>query len=282
VPDPKYRLIAGYLQRRIESGEWPPGARLPPEPKLQDEYGASRNTVRDAVNWLKARGLVSTQQGRGTFVNEPIKPFGITLSVNPQTGFGGGEGESYEDEVKAQKRVPGTSTPTVGVEEADVKVASALRISIGDMVVNRHQERFINKKPWSLQTTFYPMTFVTQGAGDLLKPQDMRPGVVAYLKEKLDIEQRYYQDAIEVRQPREKEAAFLELPDDANVAVSVHYRIAYDMRSRPFRLTVSIFPADRHQFAMFFGDVPDDVARSGSAWFPGEQVAVKRTETGEG
>jgi GntR family transcriptional regulator len=72
VPDPNYRRIADDLQRRIESAEWLAGTRLPPECKLEEEYEASRNTVRDAVKWLTTRGLVSPQPGRGTFVNEAL------------------------------------------------------------------------------------------------------------------------------------------------------------------------------------------------------------------
>jgi GntR family transcriptional regulator len=185
VPDPNYRRIADDLQRRIESAEWLAGTRLPPEPKLEEEYEASRNTVRDAVKWLTTRGLVSTQPGRGTFVNEPMKPLGITLSGNPQTGFGGGEGESYEDEVRAQRRVPETSPPKVEVQEADKRIASALRIGVGDAIISRHQERSIDSKKWSLQTTYYPLAFADRGAEKLRLPQDIRPGAVAYLKEHL-------------------------------------------------------------------------------------------------
>lgn len=39
-----------------------------PEKELEAHYGASRNTVRDALSWLQQQGYVVSQQGKGTFV----------------------------------------------------------------------------------------------------------------------------------------------------------------------------------------------------------------------
>ena len=69
---PRYREIAEDLRGKIESGDLPPGEQLPTEFELQEEYAASRNTVRDAVKSLITRGLVETRPGQGTFVTEKI------------------------------------------------------------------------------------------------------------------------------------------------------------------------------------------------------------------
>ena len=57
------------------------------------------------------------------------------------------------------------------------------------MVVSRHQRRFIDEIPWSLQTSFYPMSLVQQGASRLLPAGDIPGGTVVHLKETLGIEQ---------------------------------------------------------------------------------------------
>jgi DNA-binding FadR family transcriptional regulator len=54
------------IQRRIESGEWPDGHRLPPERELAALYGLARNTVRSALNRMGPE-LVRVI-GRGTYV----------------------------------------------------------------------------------------------------------------------------------------------------------------------------------------------------------------------
>ena len=35
---------------------------------------------------------------------------------------------------------------------------------MGSQVISRHQRRFIDGTPWSLQTSYYPMGFVVKGA----------------------------------------------------------------------------------------------------------------------
>jgi len=52
----------------IARGELPAGTFLPREVDLADEYGVSRNTVREAMQALRARGLVEIRHGRGTLV----------------------------------------------------------------------------------------------------------------------------------------------------------------------------------------------------------------------
>ena len=48
---PMYRVIAEQLRQRIESREFDTG-KLPTEQELQERYGASRNTIRDAIKQL--------------------------------------------------------------------------------------------------------------------------------------------------------------------------------------------------------------------------------------
>lgn len=63
-----YRQVADHLAARIESGALPPGAPLPGENHLPEEYGVSRHTARHAVRLLRACGLVVTRPSEGSFV----------------------------------------------------------------------------------------------------------------------------------------------------------------------------------------------------------------------
>lgn len=60
--------IAAEMTAKIESGEWADGYRLPPERSLAAAHGLARNTLRQALDSLEARGLIVRQVGRGTFV----------------------------------------------------------------------------------------------------------------------------------------------------------------------------------------------------------------------
>jgi GntR family transcriptional regulator len=255
MPDPIYRQIADDLREKIESGEiGADRAPLPTESELQDQYGASRNTVREAVRWLVSSGLIETRPGQGTFVVEKIDPFVITL--HSETGLSG-EGAAYASGVEAGGRKAAESVPRVEVQQPTEEIAAELQLAEGIQVVSRHQKRNINGKPYSLQTTFYPMRFVELGAIKLIQAEDIKGGAVLYVEETLGIKQVGWRDKIIVRAPDTTEAKFFGLPEDGRIAVFETLRTGFDESGNPIRVTVTTYPTDRNQFIMNVGRVPD-------------------------
>jgi GntR family transcriptional regulator len=255
MPDPLYRQIAEDLRQKIESGELgADGAALPTESDLQDQYEASRNTVREAVRWLASRGLIETRPGQGTYVVEKIDPFVITL--HSETGLSG-EGTQYASGVEAGGGKAAESVPRVEVQQPTDEIADELQLAKGLQVVSRHQKRKINGKPYSLQTTFYPMRFVEQGAVKLIQAEDIKVGAVLYVEETLGIKQVGWRDKIIVRAPDTNEAQFFGLPEDGRIAVFETLRTGFDESGNPIRVTVTTYPTDRNQFVMNVGRVPD-------------------------
>ncbi|PII82344.1 GntR family transcriptional regulator [Leucobacter sp. OLJS4] len=62
------RATLAYLRRKITTGDWPVGERIPIEPELAEQIGVGRSTVREAVRSLASIGMLETLPGRGTFV----------------------------------------------------------------------------------------------------------------------------------------------------------------------------------------------------------------------
>jgi len=60
--------VAGQLRSLIEAGSLQAGDQLPSERELAEQLGVSRSTVREAVQFLGALGLVEIRHGSGTFV----------------------------------------------------------------------------------------------------------------------------------------------------------------------------------------------------------------------
>ena len=263
MPEPIYRQIADDLRRQIETGELRPGEQLRTEIELRDLYSASRNTIRDAIKLLITRGLVETRPGQGTFVVETIVPIVTTLTGDPAT-FGGGEGRIYIMEVRALRRRPRFTQPEVGIHQAGSPATGELQLPDGSMVVSRHQQRFIDDIPWSLQTSFYPMS-LAQKAARLIQAGDIPEGTVEYLRQELGIKQVGYNDTITVRAPDHAEAAFFKLPDDGRISIIEIRQTVFGEQGTPIRLTVSVYPADRNQFSINVGDVPTEVADPPSA-----------------
>ena len=210
MANPMYRQIAEDLRAQIESGELRPGQQLRTEIELRDRYGASRNTVRDAIKWLTTLGLVETRPGQGTFVVEARDPFVTTLTGDAATGVGGDEGAIYRSEVSARNRKPDTSPVQVEIQRAAGEVAFRLRIPEGTEVISRHERRFIDGIPWSMQTSFYPMSFADRGAQKLRSAGNIDEGTVEYLAKTLGLKQVGYQDWITSRTPNATEADFFQ------------------------------------------------------------------------
>jgi GntR family transcriptional regulator len=251
---PMYQQIADQLRTRIESGELEPGAQLPTELELGDQYGSSRNTIRDAIKRLTSQGLVETRPGQGTFVTRVVDPFVTVLTGDPESGGGGAEGATYLSEVSESHRRPERSTPKVEIQVPSAEVSRRLRVPPKSQVVSRHESRYIDDIPWSLQTSFYLMEFITKGATRLLMAEDIEQGAVNYLAEAIGVKQVGYRDWITARVPDTNEQLFFGLAHDAMVFEV--FRTGFDQTGTPLRVTVTVWPADRNQFIINVGDVP--------------------------
>jgi GntR family transcriptional regulator len=250
MADPLYRRIAEDLRQKIESGELAPGAQLPTELELREQYGnASRNTIRDAIKSLSAQRLVSTHPGRGTFVLETLEPFVVRLHTPL-------ESRTFIEAAEQQDRKATASEPRVEVQKARPDVARELRIEEGSQVVVRHQQRFIDGSPSSLQTSFYPMEFAQHGASDLLVAADIKDGATKYVEKKLGIKQAGYRDRLRVRSPNPGELSFFRLSDVGSELVVETRRTAYADDLGPIRYTITVYAADRNQFIIDAGKVP--------------------------
>lgn len=67
---PRWKEIQLEMEGWIEDGRFEPGARLPTEEELAQEFSVHRHTVRRALAELRLKDLVRAEQGRGIFVTE--------------------------------------------------------------------------------------------------------------------------------------------------------------------------------------------------------------------
>lgn len=67
-PGKLYEQVATLIQKRIDSGDWVRGERLPSIDALSKTFDVAVVTVRQALKLLEDKGLIDRHQGRGTFV----------------------------------------------------------------------------------------------------------------------------------------------------------------------------------------------------------------------
>ena len=71
--------IVEQLRELILTGQYPPGAKLPPERELAKRLGVNRASLREALKKLEHLGLVRIRQGDGTRVQNFMETGGIEL-----------------------------------------------------------------------------------------------------------------------------------------------------------------------------------------------------------
>ena len=78
--------VADHVRTFIRNGELKTGDRLPSERELSEEFGVSRTIVREAINLLKASGIIRSKPGVGSFVTAPsVNILEVPLSYLIQT-----------------------------------------------------------------------------------------------------------------------------------------------------------------------------------------------------
>jgi GntR family transcriptional regulator len=71
----------------IRIGDYPPGARIPSEPRLAKEYGIGRPTVRQAIDVLVRKRLLSRRRGSGTYVRSPEQEIDLFSLAGTSSAF---------------------------------------------------------------------------------------------------------------------------------------------------------------------------------------------------
>ena len=72
-PGGRVGSVIRQLEEALLDGRFPAHSRLPSERELAQRYDVSRNTVREAIQQLGARGLVVCKPRSGVFVSDRLR-----------------------------------------------------------------------------------------------------------------------------------------------------------------------------------------------------------------
>lgn len=98
-------VILAQLEAMILEGSVLPGEKLPPERELAQQFEVSRPSLREAIQKLEAKGLVTRKQGGGTFVSENI----LSGLSDPLFALMAGNNESQFDLLEFRHGIEGMS-----------------------------------------------------------------------------------------------------------------------------------------------------------------------------
>jgi GntR family phosphonate transport system transcriptional regulator len=143
---PLWRRIAATIGAEITDGRLAPGAQMPTEMALAARFAVNRHTVRRAIEALSRDGLVTTEQGRGSFVTEDVMDY----VVGPRTRF--------SEWVRRNNREPSGRVLDLRTAQADSTIAEGLRIAAGDAVVRMERLGLADGLPVGVSTHWFPAT----------------------------------------------------------------------------------------------------------------------------
>ena len=123
---PLYVRAINAITEMVEAGDLPVGSQLPPEGELAEMLGISRSTLREALGHLESYGMVTRQQGRGTFV---------TASQGPDLLGGIERLETFRDLANRSKRNHGIVDRCMEVVTASKKLMNELQIESGSKLI---------------------------------------------------------------------------------------------------------------------------------------------------
>ena len=236
-----YRAIASDLRKLITTGELAPGATLPTEKDVAEQYKVSRNTVRLAFDQLASEGLITSTRGRGREVRrrEPVWIYASRSESRARRRPSGVD--SWVDDMHAQGREAATSI-SIAVVQAPGDVASRLKIAPGELVCVRRRVRLADGQPWNINDSYYSMELAKEFP-ELLDPSDVTTGITVHLADR-GYAQKYYIDELTCRMPTPEESNTLQI--GPGIPVMCHTRTGHG-DTAPIRVTITILPGDRHR-----------------------------------
>jgi DNA-binding GntR family transcriptional regulator len=228
---PKYAQVISELQRRIESGEYPPGSLLPSEHQLSAEFAIARPTVVRALRVLRQEGWIDTQQGKGSFVRGRPALAGVR-TLRP------GQAELDRDE----SREPGDLV-SVGLADAPRRIATLLDVTEGTELVRRRRLFRREGEASELVTWWLPGSLA---AGTGLDSRDTLHGGIRSLLARLkDVHIDHVIEQVTARRATPDEAKLLGISRSAPVLAV--YISAREATGRPVLAVDIAMPGDLHE-----------------------------------
>ncbi|MFF9040898.1 GntR family transcriptional regulator [Streptomyces sp. NPDC014892] len=224
------RQLADLLRRQLLSGGYADGT-LPHESTLATDYRATRNTVREALDLLRAEGLVERFPGVGTVVVARKYPHGLDRLM--------GLAETLREHGTVTNEVR-----TMGPAPAPTPVADRLHVPPGTDVLYIERLRRLNGLPLSLDLTYIPLTLGPLDLGTALLGADLENTDVFRLLEAITGSALGHAEiTLEAVNADTHSAAVLEAPRGS--AVLMLERLTHLADGRPVDLEFIRFRGDR-------------------------------------
>jgi len=232
----RYQEIADELRQRAET--LPAGSLLPSEAEMSAEFGASRVTVRRALELVRDDGLLAARQGFGWFVaTEPVRQRLESLGT-------------IEAQVEGVGKISERKVSEFAFEQAPARVRKLLRT---DQVLRVKRVNLADGEPFAVVTVWCPADL---GANLSRRDVEKRP-----FYELLDIELRGATQTIGADSAEPADAELLGVRIGSPLLRC--QRVTTDRRGEAVLVSEHLFPAHRTEFVVDLPQAEPSMTPSG-------------------
>lgn len=234
-----HNRILGDIERRILSGEWPPGHRLPFEVDLAEQYGCSRMTANKVLTQLARAGMIERRKKSGSFVSQPVAQAAV-LQIH-----------DIEAEVRSLRQEYGYKLLFSGKRLATEEDRQRIDVAAGTEVLELNSLHEADGKPFCLEQRLINLATVPEAGAEDFSQSAAGPWLVSR------VPWNAAEHRIEAVSATADLAKKLQLPKHAACLV-IHRRTwGADGPVTAVRLT---YPGDRHTLVAHFQ--PGEAERS--------------------
>ncbi|MCX5591757.1 GntR family transcriptional regulator [Alcaligenes endophyticus] len=147
---PLFEQLKECLRQDILKLRLAPGQKLPSEQKMQQQFGVSRITVRQALSALQSDGLIETINGKGSFVTRPANA--------PRLGMLSG----FFDYMRSRGKVAQGRVLSVRKAPSSKLISDALKVPAGTVLTTIQSLRLVNDTPVTVGRIVAPCALAEQ------------------------------------------------------------------------------------------------------------------------
>lgn len=155
-----YLEIADWLRTQMADDAFEDG-KLPTGLELRERFNVSQETVRKAIDVLKAEGRVAPRLGRGVYVVTRKAQTRDVMKRYQRAQWAAGRSAGQVD-LGPDAPQHGTDLNAVTVEAASVDIAEKLGVNVGDPVIVRRRRNLEDDVPFQYAVSYLP-GFATSG-----------------------------------------------------------------------------------------------------------------------
>ncbi len=227
---PLYRWLAETLREQIQQGRFKPGALLPAERELMQQYGLSSITVKRALGDLAREGWIYRKAGKGTFVKRDKLEERLARLT------------SFAEEMKNRQIVPEYRLQRAGPIPSPAHVATALALPAGAHVYLIERLHLAGGEPLALAVGYW-----LPEIGERLAQRDLnRIPLYETVERELHIPLLEADESIAAADADARTARLLCVRRHAPLLVQE--RLTFTSEMRPVHYTVTYYRSDRYKY----------------------------------